>query len=122
MLSALQPANRCSLTVTIAQKLMAFMICSVGECALDATGREVINMQTINLILPRYQHDCDVCRFIGHVGHVDCYTCGDSVVMRYGNDRPDYSSMPRAMSSQIPEYATVLEMEQRIVASGGFQI
>lgn len=79
-------------------------------------------MKHIKLILPRYDHDCDHCRFVGHLGDVDCYTCGESVIMRYGNDGPDYESMPRTMAEHIPEYSTVLQMEQRIVATGGFQV
>lgn len=74
------------------------------------------------LALPYYRHDCDVCRFVGNMRGCDCYTCGDSVIMRYGNDCPDYGSMPRCLAAIEPGYKDALELEQRIVATGGFQV
>lgn len=60
---------------------------------------------------PRFQHDCDSCRFLGTIvskyqpnaPYVDLYACDDksilkkwgpSLIARYGSDGPDYSSMP----------------------------
>jgi hypothetical protein len=51
---------------------------------------------------PRYQHDCDGCQFQGQhtVGEteVDAYWCpkcdGGSVILRYGDDGPEYASSP----------------------------
>lgn len=64
----------------------------------------------MSLLTPRYEHDCERCRFLGTVaapnrgadGVADLYVCvdvgqtmGPSVVVRYSDDGPDYSSIPR---------------------------
>lgn len=47
---------------------------------------------------PRYQHDCDTCRFLGPEGSADLYFCpggllGGSLIARYGNCGREYASM-----------------------------
>lgn len=74
---------------------------------------------TFTLIVPRYTHDCDVCRFVGHDGDADCYVCGDSVVRRVSDDAPEYSSFPRDIAVRIPLYARVLDMEAALVRLEG---
>jgi len=48
--------------------------------------------------MPKYTHDCDACTFLGTFFDHDVYHCGDtlsrSIVARYGNDGPEYASMP----------------------------
>lgn len=51
-----------------------------------------------------YTHDCPDCLFVGHIqdtgnSQLDIYICtrsgGDaSVIIRFGNDAPDYWSLP----------------------------
>lgn len=47
---------------------------------------------------PRYKHDCDACRYAGNWEGQDLYYCpncdGGTVVLRYGDDGPDYASLP----------------------------
>lgn len=51
----------------------------------------------------RFTHDCDLCDFLGHFWRHDVYFCArrpgtmnrhGSWIARFGNDGPDYSSMP----------------------------
>ncbi|HOT83248.1 MAG TPA: hypothetical protein PLQ12_08100 [Candidatus Defluviicoccus seviourii] len=76
--------------------------------------------QTITLVLPQFQHDCPHCRFVGFVAGMDCYTCGDSVVMRFGNHGSDYESLPRKVASDFSSYSKVLAAEEAMVAAGHF--
>ena len=45
---------------------------------------------------PRFTHDCDRCTFLGQDGKHDLYYCPQgsfpTVIARYGNDGPDYTS------------------------------
>lgn len=48
---------------------------------------------------PQYQHDCDECTFLGQYGNYDLYFCtqgggyrSPTVIARYGNDGPEYTS------------------------------
>lgn len=50
----------------------------------------------------KFKHDCDQCQFLGHeLGH-DLYVCGahmipgfgPTILARFGNDGPEYASMP----------------------------
>lgn len=49
---------------------------------------------------PQYLHDCAECRFLGRYGDLDVYVCmegqphSESVVVRYGYEPHEYSSMP----------------------------
>ena len=41
---------------------------------------------------PIFQHDSKCCKYIGTwYGH-DCYTCRDTLIVRYGNEKSEYSS------------------------------
>jgi len=44
----------------------------------------------------RYAHDCECCVLLGQDKDADLYYCPreGSLVARYGDDGPDYSSMP----------------------------
>ena len=75
----------------------------------------------INLIAPQFKHDCFHCRFVGIIHGHDCYTCGDSVVMRFGDDGPDYQSMPRDVAGDLPPYRNVLIAEINLALSGAFE-
>src|SRR5688572_30134387 len=59
--------------------------------------------------MPTFTHDCDDCRFLGTIkvksfrfpkkeSTIDSYHCplcdGGTIVLRYGNNGPDYASMP----------------------------
>jgi len=53
---------------------------------------------------PKYTHDCTKCRYLGSMfmAHdvADWYVCegsDPSVIARYGNDGPNYWSMPKGM-------------------------
>ncbi len=56
---------------------------------------------------PVFTHDCDDCRYLGTLatpeGRTDLYICvggeevGPSVIARFGDEGPDYSSMPESM-------------------------
>lgn len=45
---------------------------------------------------PRFQHDCDVCVWLGRMERWDLYSCPQNghptVVARYGDDGPEYES------------------------------
>lgn len=46
---------------------------------------------------PKYKHDCDRCRFLGHILGYDVYTCNfngrASLVARYGDEPASYASL-----------------------------
>lgn len=49
----------------------------------------------------KFTHDCDCCIFLGHAKGRDWYSCsnsqsilGRSIIARFGDDGPDYSSCP----------------------------
>ncbi len=56
---------------------------------------------------PAFTHDCDDCRYLGTLatpeGRTDLYRCdggptvGASLIARFGDEGPDYSSMPESM-------------------------
>ena len=45
---------------------------------------------------PRYQHDCDNCRYLGEYNEYDLYYCPQggypTVLARYGNQGEEYTS------------------------------
>lgn len=49
----------------------------------------------------KWIHDCDACKYIasslGKNGLFDWYVCNDTTVARYGDDGPEYWSMPTRM-------------------------
>jgi len=53
----------------------------------------------MELILgPRYEHDCNKCKFLGHHKDADVYICdgflGRTMILRHSSDLPDYCSSP----------------------------
>ena len=60
-----------------------------------------------------YKHDCDKCKFVGEFAVklgsklqvMDGYVCGDSVLLRYGNEPHEYMSSP----VEVILYAAVSE-------------
>lgn len=45
--------------------------------------------------MPKYNHSCDNCRFLGTYFDHDVYVCHNSTVLaRYGDHDSDYASMP----------------------------
>lgn len=52
--------------------------------------------------MPKFTHDCDKCQFLGTEHGQDLYICaarmipgmGPSILARFGNNGPDYASMP----------------------------
>jgi hypothetical protein len=44
---------------------------------------------------PKYQHDCNACKFLGHYVGYDVYICpsNPSIIARFSDDGPDYVSM-----------------------------
>jgi hypothetical protein len=58
---------------------------------------------------PRFKHDCKQCNFIGRLDDRDLYTCSQgghlyTLVARYGDDGPDYTSGPIEMFHKTAEY------------------
>lgn len=43
-------------------------------------------------ISSRHVHDCDDCTFHGLLGEYDVYHHNDTVILRYGDDGPEYLS------------------------------
>ena len=42
---------------------------------------------------PRFEHDCDKCKFIGQLENFDIYTCGNrSIIARCSSEDSDYGS------------------------------
>jgi len=71
---------------------------------------------------PKYQHNCDMCLFLGrYKKKYDLYVCArdniaDTVIARYNNDGPDYSSgLIFAHQNLIPE---LVEAKKRAEAIG----
>jgi hypothetical protein len=52
--------------------------------------------------MPKFTHDCDKCQFLGTEQGCDLYICasrmikglGPSIIARFGNDGPQYASVP----------------------------
>lgn len=65
--------------------------------------------------MPRYEHDCDQCVFLGEYDKYDLYHCSqgntiDTVIARYGNDGPDYSSGLAGAYAGIEHLAEALRL------------
>ena len=45
----------------------------------------------------RFTHDCDSCAFHGRLGKYDVYRHNDTIILRHGNDGPEYLSYPAAI-------------------------
>lgn len=50
----------------------------------------------------RFIHDCDACEFRGNYKGHDIYRHGDTIIMRFGNDGPDYHSFDRQIIACLP--------------------
>lgn len=76
---------------------------------------------------PKYNHDCDDCMFLGThefkndalvpKGHHDFYACQQggviaTIIIRYGNEGPDYFSGIRFVVTAIDEYYKIFEEEK----------
>ena len=45
-------------------------------------------------VTPKFQHDCDVCCFVGRLDGQDLYLCGDgSYIRRFGNSDHENGSL-----------------------------
>ena len=75
---------------------------------------------------PKYEHDCDACKFLGtytHNDHIhDLYFCGThedgTVIARFGHDGPEYrSGMPFAERGTQP----YKDAKDRAVAKGFYK-
>jgi hypothetical protein len=58
---------------------------------------------------PRFSHDCARCLFVGQLDGEDLYACGAggeaSLVRRFGDDGPDYGSLPAEFRPEGSAYA-----------------
>jgi len=66
-------------------------------------------------VKPTFEHDCSHCRFIAHIDGHDAYVCKtdlNSIVLRYGNDGPEYSSLPASVAPPHTMYALVVKLEK----------
>jgi len=54
-------------------------------------------------LAPRYKHDCRQCNLIGQLLHEDVYICTNegSLILRDGDEGPEYSSFPVAIARQF---------------------
>lgn len=65
---------------------------------------------------PRHDHDCDACKFLASLGHVDLYFCPNDreLVRRHGSEGPEYGSMSLMLLEMLPEvpkgYRTLVEL------------
>lgn len=65
---------------------------------------------TTDSVTPMFTHDCEQCVFLGHYNNHDLYYCGHpdvqqgipTLIARWGNDGPEYSS-GMAFVGTIPE-------------------
>lgn len=59
-----------------------------------------------------YAHDCDKCVFVGWYSRVDppanIYLCGNTVIIRYSSDPPDYWS-GSAFPGNRPHSVSILD-------------
>lgn len=71
---------------------------------------------------PRFQHDCDECRYLGEHGQYDVYWCPQAavpdlptVVLRRSDEPSDCTSCPVrvVLSTGDQPFQTALEMAQR---------
>ena len=50
----------------------------------------------------RFSHDCNACAFHGRLGKYDVYRHNDTIVLRYGNDGPEYLSYNAEIIPVLP--------------------
>lgn len=63
---------------------------------------------------PKWTHDCKACKYVGSDTDHDWYVCRDSVVARFGDDGPEYWSMPKMMVNN-DDYLTATAQDNRTV-------
>lgn len=51
---------------------------------------------------PKFTHDCAECAFHGRLDGMDLYTHNTTVILRFGNDGPDYKSFDRQIIACLP--------------------
>lgn len=54
------------------------------------------------MLAPKFTHDCATCTFHGRIDGKDVYTHNETVILRFGNEGPDYSSFDRAIIACLP--------------------
>jgi len=60
-------------------------------------------------VSPRFEHDCDKCKFLGILDGNDLYSCVEgnmgrkTYIVRDGNDGPEYRSMPAEAVRHFPD-------------------
>jgi hypothetical protein len=70
------------------------------------------------MLRARHTHDCSSCRLIGRSGEEDVWYCEDqsSLVLRFGSEGPDYSSLPmwtaRAAMAEVPGWALAVALAE----------
>ncbi len=63
---------------------------------------------------PKFKHDCKHCKFLGSHDGYDLYFCDTTVVARFGNEDPQYTSgMPFAKPGHI-----LFEAKKRAIELG----
>lgn len=74
---------------------------------------------------PTFKHDCDRCYFLGEYRGRDLYVCRDTLISRYGDDGPEYSSYLISQLGQLyaswPADHPILEAERRLRAHEAFR-
>lgn len=70
---------------------------------------------------PVYGHDCTNCLFIERYANYDCYVClntvyGSTVVLRYGNEVPDYVSYSFTLIETINFESNTLTIAKTILS------
>lgn len=46
---------------------------------------------------PKFKHDCESCKFLGHFHDHDVYQCGTSLIARYSDEGHEYHSWPKSV-------------------------
>jgi hypothetical protein len=67
---------------------------------------------------PKFVHDCEACKFLGHHDEHDMYYCEGghpTVVARYGSDGPDYTS-----GIELARVVPVLAAAKALAVSAGY--
>ena len=54
------------------------------------------------IISSRFTHDCNECTFRGRLGRYDVYSHNDNVILRFGDDGPDYKCFDRSIILRLP--------------------
>lgn len=69
---------------------------------------------------PRYQHDCNQCKYRGQLEELDIYTCQDTVIARFSSEGSNYWSSD--LYSFRPEYWLVGNMDNDTVELPVFKL